>query len=493
MAQNLAGLKIRSLRKDKGLTQRELAGRAGISPSYLNLVELNKRAAGEALLGRIAAGLEVDRALLDGEAERRIIGSLEEISADQSLAERSAPPGSTEALVSRHPDWARLILNLYQAYRHEQQTVLALADRLNRDPFLGDSVHRILTNITAIRSATEILQESGPLTEDERKRFMAIIAGDSQKLSETARALVAFFDSANMRVRAATPMEHVDAFIFETDNHFPELEAIAADFLRARRPGETLEAASERTLGRVAVVEDEASLMQSAATRRFGLMRKVALRIAGEAISARVGSHSALRSEDSRAMAASALVSYVAAAMLMPYEPFLEAAEERRYDLDALSYLYGVSYEQAAHRVATLRQPGAEGVRFAFMRSDPSGYVAKRLPLPRLPLPRYGTACPLWPIYTAFQTPGVTVRSFGALSSGHTFLMFARAVEKRPPLANLHRHLLSVMLACPESDAGRVVYGDGIDRRAATVPIGTVCRLCPRMGCNRRQEAPLLA
>ena len=75
----------------------------------------------------------------------------------------------------------------------------------------------------------------------------------------------------------------------------------------------------------------------------------------------------------------------------------------------------------------------AEGVRFAFMRSDPSGYVTKRLPLPRLPLPRYGNACPLWVIYGAFQTPGVTVRSFGELTSGEQFLFFARAIEKRPP------------------------------------------------------------
>jgi predicted transcriptional regulator len=206
-----------------------------------------------------------------------------------------------------------------------------------------------------------------------------------------------------------------------------------------------------------------------------------------------VAGHPALGSEASRPMAASALVSYVAAALLMPYERFLEAAERRRYDLDVLSRLFGVSYEQAAHRLATLRRPGAEGVRFAFMRSDPSGYVTKRLPLPRLPLPRYGTACPLWPIYGAFQTPGITARSFGALTSGDAFLFFARAVEKKPPSATIHRHLLSVMLVCDASDAGRVVYGDGIDRKTATVPVGTVCRLCPRMACGRRQEPPLIA
>ena len=138
----------------------------------------------------------------------------------------------------------------------------------------------------------------------------------------------------------------------------------------------------------------------------------------------------------------------------MPYEPFLEAAERWRYDLDALSRLFGVSYEQAAHRLATLRRPGAEGVRFAFMRTDASGYVTKRLPLPRLPLPRYGNACPLWAIHAAFQTPGVTARSFGELPSGEQFLFFARAVEKRPSSASAPRHLLSVMLACSADRRG---------------------------------------
>ncbi|HEU4986279.1 MAG TPA: short-chain fatty acyl-CoA regulator family protein, partial [Rhizobiaceae bacterium] len=206
-----------------------------------------------------------------------------------------------------------------------------------------------------------------------------------------------------------------------------------------------------------------------------------------------VQSHSALGSDDAKGLAASALYAYTAAAIIMPYDAFLEAARRHRYDLDTLSRLFSVSYEQAAHRLATLRRPGAEGVQFAFMRSDPSGYVTKRLPLPHLPLPRYGNACPLWVIHGAFQSPGVTVRCFGELPAGEQFLFFARAVEKRPSTAGFPRKLLSVMLACTASDADNVAYGDGLDRARAMVPLGTVCRLCPRTGCSHRQEAPLLA
>ena len=174
----------------------------------------------------------------------------------------------------------------------------------------------------------------------------------------------------------------------------------------------------------------------------------------------------------------------------MPYEPFLEAAERSRYDVDALSRRFGVSYEQAAHRLATLRRPGAEGVRFAFMRSDASGFVTKRLPLAGLPLPRYGNACPLWPIYGAFQAPGVTARSFGEMPSGERFLFFARAIEKRPAMRRLPAPPDVGDARLRGRGRRRVVYGDGIERAAAMVPVGTLCRVCPRSDCGHRQEAP---
>src|SRR5690606_10755390 len=125
-----------------------------------------------------------------------------------ALAGSENVPADAEELVGRAAPWAELILTLYRAYQDQAQAVTALADRLNRDPFLGESIHRVLTNVTAIRSAAEILDDPAPISEETRRRFLSIIASDSQKLSEAAQALMAFFDSAQMRVRSATPMEH---------------------------------------------------------------------------------------------------------------------------------------------------------------------------------------------------------------------------------------------------------------------------------------------
>lgn len=484
MNQNLAGLKIRAHRKRLGLTQGELAQRAGISPSYLNLIELNKRTIAGGLVDRIAAGLGIDRTELDDTSERRSIGILEELSADPEFSAAGHPRMAAE-FVGRHPDWANLLLRVYRGFLDRGQAVIALADRLNRDPFLSESVHKILTSVTAVRSASEILENYDQLSPAEQSRFLTIIAMDSGKLSDAARSLVQFFDNPEVRVASGTATEQVDAFLFETGNYYPDLEAVAADYLRGNGLATTMQDQSW---------SDREPAMGNAQSRRFHAVRQACMPMADEAAEAIVTTHPALAGTEARTLAASALHAYTAAAVLMPYEPFLAAAERWRYDLEALCTTFNVSYEQAAHRLATLRCPGVEGVRFAFMRSDPSGYVTKRLPLPRLPLPRYGNACPLWMIYTAFQAPGAIARSFGELPTGERFLFFARTVEKPPQSVSFPRRLLSIMLACQAEDAGRVVYGDGIDRTdaRAILPVGTTCRLCPRAACRHRQEAPLL-
>ncbi|WP_366554869.1 helix-turn-helix domain-containing protein [Aquibaculum sediminis] len=495
MGRDVTGFKIRTLRREQGLAQGELARRSGISPSYLNLIERNKRSVAGALLDRIADGLGVPRAALDGVAERRAIDTLQEIPADPALLSGGEMPGSADELVGQQPGWARLLIRLYQAYQDRNQAVLALADRMNRDPFLGDSVHRILTQVTSIRAAAEILELDEPLSPADRQRFLAIVSSDSQRLSQSAQALADFFDSAQVRVRSATPMEHVDAFILEKDNHFPELEEIATSVIRQMAPGESPAETLRRlhpALGSSETGTGVRDAMRPADSQLLHEVRAFVRHLGGDAIAALVQEARVLETEEARALATSALESYLAAAIVMPYDAFLEAAEAERYDLDLLMRRFHVSYEQAAHRLATLRRPDAPGVRFAFMRSDPSGYVTKRLPLNRLPLPRYGTACPLWVVYSAFQTPGMTVRNFGELPSGEQFLFFARAVEKHPAHAGYPRHLLSVMLACAEEDAHRVTAGDGIDRAHAMIPLGTVCRLCSRLDCAFRQEQPLI-
>ena len=65
MATNIImGSKLRNLRKDRGLSQIELARKIGISASYLNLIEHNRRRISDPVLAKLAAVLGVAPAIL---------------------------------------------------------------------------------------------------------------------------------------------------------------------------------------------------------------------------------------------------------------------------------------------------------------------------------------------------------------------------------------------------------------------------------------------
>ena len=145
MKNAVPGWKVRNLRKAQGLSQAELARRSGLSAPYLNLIERNKRPATGPLLDRIAEELGVDRAVLDGEAERKLSEELGEIVLDPALSRLVAPDDAGD-LVGQSPQWAQLVRKLYRAYRDQNESVVALADRLNHAPFLGESVHQLVTH-----------------------------------------------------------------------------------------------------------------------------------------------------------------------------------------------------------------------------------------------------------------------------------------------------------------------------------------------------------
>src|SRR5262249_26441892 len=92
----------------------------------------------------------------------------------------------------------------------------------------------------------------------------------------------------------------------------------------------------------------------------------------------RIIEKSRLTTPDWVALCRVALANYFAAALLMPYGPFLQAARSFRYDIELLERRFGVSFEQVCHRLTTLRRPGQEGVPFHFIRVDIAGNISKR-------------------------------------------------------------------------------------------------------------------
>ena len=513
------GLKIKERRKALGVTQAALAEEVGVSPSYLNLIENGKRPIGGRILIRIARALGAGLDELDDAEERRLVAALREVAAEPLLRDVALSTERLAELVALHPDWARGVVKLHRAYADRDRVADALSDRLNQDPVLSERVHQLLSHASAIRSASEILADIDDMPVDQSRRFHGMLLEESGRLSNVSRALASFFEKSESDRLSTTPAEEIDDFLQARGNYFPELEdeAERLRFAAQLDDGDGVEGALRRFLhargalgaheetdadgADVSSVDDEtpeplarAVLTPDAVgpSRRFALARMAAGRALEERIAAVIDEDERIQSAAAAERARLALANYAAAAMLMPYARFHQAALELRYDVDALANRFAVSYEQAAHRLATLQRPGAQGLPFAFMRADPSGFVSKRFALPTLPLPRRGWACPLWAVYRAFQTPFATIRQLVEMPDGGRFLFIAKAMSKGGAVFEEARHLVSVLIACDAVHADQTVYGAGLDMASAEA-VGATCRLCPRMRCSARQEEELVA
>lgn len=501
------GIRIRRKRLAIGLSQAALARAIGISATYLNLIENNKRAIGGKLLMRIGERLGLDLVELSGLSESRSIQVIGELVADPVLKGIDLDQAAIRDLVARFPEAGLALVRLYRAYMDATASVQTYQHRLRSDPLLSQMLHQVLNRIAGIKSGAEILTGIPDLAVEDQKRFIGTIAKESEDLTHTVRNLVDYFDRTGSRQILVSPLADLDEAIIAQGNYFQPLEELA-DRLRSEisvgsgwSPA-TLERVLKRRFRvqclelpqgadltgqyRYSAVTEELQFRRSAtlSTRIFQMARLYATKAAPDVLDQAVDSLD-LTSEEARQLARNALSSYVAGAMMMPYEPFLAQAEEWRYDVDVLAHLYAASFEQVAHRLVTLRRSGAEGVPFGFLRADRAGRLTKRFPLPGLVLPISGYGCGLWPIYQASSASGF-VRQVSEFPGGGRFLLIAKAVSKRVSAFHEQPLVFSIMLACDIVHADRTVYGQGLDLSQAPVPVGPSCLLCPRQDCGHR-------
>ncbi len=532
MVGTVIGFKIREQRKRLGITQAQLARNLEISAAYLNLIEANKRSVGGRLLNNLARQLKLDVGMLSGAAEQRLSDDLKELPLDPMFGRVKLSQNFADEIVAYNPDWARLLLTLYRAYLDNQQALNTLGDRLHRDPAVQASVHKMLTHITTIRSTAEILNEMQDLEASQQKRFHEVMHLASAQLTISAQQIIADFQMQETTNPSLAAAEEVDEFIIGSRNYFPKLEEAADNLskelgkafnnnsnsngnnngnnnnntdtalieLLQNKFGITVQTTSPNKSGSEGVrnqvwFDAQAKTLHilpqaPATTRRFQVARLVAQLVCNDVLSATVND-TRLGSATAKQLAKRALSSYIAGAVLLPYDSFLQAAVDYRYDIELLKQRFDASYEQVAHRLVTLRKPSAEGVPFAFLRVNPSGFISKRFPLIGLPLPRYGYACPLWVVFSAFQTPTRVIRQLAEFPDGHRFLMIARTVTKRAATFNAQPVLFALMLACDVLHADRTVYAEGLElgSAASVERVGATCRQCVQRDCQHRQEA----
>ncbi|MEI4487013.1 short-chain fatty acyl-CoA regulator family protein [Frigidibacter sp. MR17.14] len=438
-----AGLKLRETRGRLGLTQKTFAERLGVSLPYLNQMENNHRPVSAAVVLALAGefGLDVTE-LTAGDAER-IVSDMREALADPVFADTAPPLADLRLAASNAPALARAFLELHRAYRQTHERLASLDEALGRD---GTSMH-------------------------------------------------------------ASPWEEVRDFFHYCDNYIDAVDRAAERFACPKGTRmDVIEAATAalKTRGIELQFSDIAEFRQQSAdrlvistriadaTRRFQLLHQIALLTQNDLLEATLDL-ARFQSDTARAIAKIGLANYFAGAALLPYNRFIEAAQETRHDLERLADLFGASIEQVAHRLSTLQRPGNKGVPFFFVRVDQAGTITKRHSATRLQFARFGGACPLWNVHQAFETPGRFLRQLVETPDGLRYLSLARDISKPGGSFTAPVRRYAISLGCEVSHAAQLVYADDLDpsNPHAYQPIGISCRICERRDCHQRSVPPL--
>jgi len=153
----LTGTRVRNRRLDRGMRQAELARLLGISGSYLNLIEHNRRRIGAKMLSDLARILEIDEALLEDETSASIMTTLSEAAAMFPAAD--AETARAAEWVARVPGWATLVGTQQNRIAQLEARVEVLGNRLAHDTQMATSLHEVMSTATARRSTASIPAE----------------------------------------------------------------------------------------------------------------------------------------------------------------------------------------------------------------------------------------------------------------------------------------------------------------------------------------------
>ena len=391
----LTGSRIRERRTMTGMKQAELARSVGISASYLNLIEHNRRRIGGKLLLDIAGALDVEPHSLTEGAEAALVASLREAASEADLA--GPELARADEFAGRFPGWAGVLAATRRRVSALERTVETLTDRMAHDPHLAASMHELLSTAAAIRSTAAILDENRELQPEWRARFHGNLAEDSRRLSDSAQALVGYLDADMSAAEAGhSPQEEVEAFLERHGFSFDVVE------------------------DHMALPEDRARLVADAPELRSAAARHIAQNVLQQA-------------------------AWDAAAL--PLDSLREAMGGGiGTDPAALARQLHQPVGRVLRRLAALRDLGC-----GLVVCDRSGTVIFRKSVSGFTVPRFGDCCPLWPLFAVLGHPGMVVsqRIEQLGRSSAQFDCFATCETQSAPGYNATPLVLATMLILP--------------------------------------------
>ena len=455
MSQNYIkiGPKIKAFRRQLGIQANRLSEQLNISPSYLNLIESGKRKIDGDLLLRLCDELKIELSDLTNKSDLSLVSNVSELLGDELFEDLDILGPEVQDLVNTNPKIARALIKLGDNYKQKDQEIVNKVENI-----------------------------SGKIIDGRKTSF---------------------------------PGEVVSDFLQENKNYFPKLEAFANEIfnrIKINNRATYMELCNflktQFGVNVKDVLPEEGkpfSKIYRKSRKELYLSDYVALETKKLYAAAQIAQEGAMieienylsefkfPSDESKKLTQVSLLNYCGAAILMPYRLFHSECIKQKYDLELLQNTFACTFEQIAHRVTCLQDPKLPGIPFHFLRVDVAGNISKRFSLSGIEIPRYGGACPLWNVYSAFSRPGVIQAAVSKMTNGEKYVCIARTVEKGVGRYGKKKSILSIGLGCQAKYAKDFVYTENMDLndKKTEIPIGVSCRTCDRLDCSQRAFPPL--
>ena len=433
-----AGHAVRRLRRGAAITQAAMAEMLDISPSYLNLIERNQRPLSAALLLRLADRFDFDPRSLSADAPGGGADAIRRRLADPLFADLEIDRSELAEWLAAAPGGAEAFA---RAFDRMQAGGAA-------DTSAPDSIGLVRREIARWRNHFADLDAQAEALADELRLGTGDLYGAVAERLRTKHQL-------SIRI---LPVDVMPDRLRRLDLHARQLQL-----------SETLDPASRSFAAGFQLAQIEAKEEIDALVNGAGFAERVSERFYRR--------H---------------LLSYFAAALMMPYARFLRACESTGYDIELLQRRFGAGFEQVAHRLTTLQRVGSRGLPFFMIRIDRAGQASKRYAgASAAPLVEAGGRCPLWRLHDAFDRPGKLMRHLVALEDGSRWFTLARTVQPQGRRFGGIAAEFAVGLGLDAAMAAPLAAARGIDLKGGeATPIGLGCTACTRPDCPQRSAPP---
>ena len=451
------GSKIRKERRAKGLSQSDLSKKLEISPSYLNLIESGRRSITVPILIKIGNELGISLRDLTQESNKRILSDIMEVLSNELFEDLDITNYETNEFISNNPNIAKAMLTLndsYKSLRDDMQNRLEAMD-------VESSIKERKSTHLPVEIVSDFLQEN--------KNYFDSI----ERKAESIRNKI-YFEEGHRTIGHSLIQ-------YLLKEHNTKIKVVSSED-------------DEKSIKKFDKNNNILflSTMLTYSSRNFHLAYQIAYFDGHETID-KIIKENKIYSEEVISLLKISLLNYFAAAILMPYDEFLQSAKKYKYDVEILMHHFATSFEQVTHRLTNLQRPGNEGVPFHFLKTDIAGNVSKRFSLSGIHIPRHGGSCPRWNVYIAFLNPGRILPQISKMPDGKTYFCIARAFEKGIEKHGMPKSFVSIGLGCDLQYAKELTYSEGMDlqNKRLETPIGVSCRICPRIDCQQRAFPPI--